>query len=117
MDASRALRYAGKPTEDVLAALNNALRDKDDYVSHEAAIALSHQGPRAINLLIGALRDQQVAVRRRAAEALGSAGAEGRDAVQPLINALKDEDPVVRSFAAMSLQEIDPVAAKNAGVP
>jgi HEAT repeat protein len=73
-------------------------------VRQKAAEALGKIGEPAVEPLIGALRDENRLVRRRAAEALG----EIRDAraVEPLIGALRDRDSWVRRRAAEALEKI-----------
>jgi HEAT repeat protein len=67
--------------------------------------------------LIDAMQDKNLYVRRDAARALADFGPEAKAAVEPLIARLKDEEPSVRKAAAASLKQIDPAAAKKAGVP
>jgi HEAT repeat protein len=56
--------------------------------------------------LVKQLKDKDADKRREAAEALGKAGKEAKDAVPSLIAALKDSDLFVRLFAATSLGQI-----------
>ncbi len=56
-------------------------------------------------------------VRRRAAEVLGSLGAEAKAAAPALAETVKDPDEAVRRAAGEALKKIDPDAAKKAGVP
>jgi HEAT repeat protein len=82
----------------------------------------------AVPVLIRALKDQEAEVRRRAANALGKIGGEAKAAVPALIVALTDQegsDPgmgcyasyyTVGSAAASALRQIDPEAAREAGL-
>jgi HEAT repeat protein len=73
------------------------------YVRRSAAYALGGLGSeKAVEPLIGLLKDLKSSVRRIAAEALGRLGSE--KAVEPLIGLLKDPDKDVRSSAADALE-------------
>jgi HEAT repeat protein len=67
----------------------------------------------AVDGLIGALRDQNAAVRREAALALGRIG--DASAIPPLSKALGDENAVVRGAAAQAIAEI--TAGRRAATP
>jgi HEAT repeat protein len=68
----------------------------------EAAEALGAiRDPRAVDPLIGALKDRDHEVREEAAKALGAIG--DRKAVKPLNEALKDVDHKVRREAEQAL--------------
>jgi HEAT repeat protein len=58
-------------------------------------------GTPAVELLIAALNDEEVLVRKGAAQALGGIG--DRQAVEPLIALLQDKDPDMRTRAAAAL--------------
>jgi len=77
-------------------------------VRFAAAAALGELGdPRAVELLIEALKDKDLRVRFEAALALGVS--EDPRAVGPLIEAaLKDEEGLVRAAAAWALRRMDP---------
>lgn len=60
--------------------------------------------PRAVDLLVAALRDNASEVREAAASALGRLG--NPAAVQPLVRALEDSDNPVRLAAAESLMDL-----------
>jgi HEAT repeat protein len=57
--------------------------------------------------LVKQLKDGNADARRAAAEALGKAGKDAREAAPALIAALKDADLYVRAFAAQALGQID----------
>jgi HEAT repeat protein len=91
---------------DVSAApvLVEALHDMDKVVSTRAMKALTRIGTPAIGFLLRALRDENVRVRRKAANALGDI----RDdvAVPALLETLYDTDEQVRYHAALALGQI-----------
>src|SRR5262249_7075590 len=97
-------------------SLGKALLDKDPTVSYQAAVALSHMGAAAADVLASGLKAESVLVRRHAARALGELGKSGAAAVPALVAALKDKDDGVRFLAPDSLRQIDPAAAKKAGL-
>jgi hypothetical protein len=122
--------------EATLALIGAAKSHTDAAVRASAAAALAKRPATpgttddAIPTLIGAIKDDDVVVRNRAAEALGvmlatpqtdgpapggvRAGApETKEAVAALTEALKDQTPEVRSRAAEALAKIGP-AAKGA---
>ena len=93
------------PNEAALDGLIAALKDSDDGVRRQAAIALGQTRDRAaVEALITAVRDSNVDVRRRAIMALG----EIRDAnaIPALTTALKDDDAGVRRAAVLALAEL-----------
>jgi HEAT repeat protein len=57
-------------------------------------------------VLAEALKDQDVHVRRFAADALGVVGPAAADAVSALAEALKDQDALVRRIAADALDSL-----------
>ena len=65
--------------------------DNDILVRHNAVEAMGNlRDPRALNLLIGLLKDENVRIKKSAASSLGKIGDIG--AIDPLITALKDID-------------------------
>src|SRR5262249_27334642 len=60
--------------------------------------------------LARALDDPDEMLRRRAAVALGSLGAEARQAAPALVKALADPSPAVRRWAAAAVGELGPIA-------
>ncbi len=73
-------------------------------IEKEAKLALVKIGKPAVNPLIKALKDEDVLIRRNAAEVLGLIGSVS--AVEPLIAILKDTDDNVREKVAESLGKI-----------
>jgi HEAT repeat protein len=61
-----------------------------------------------IPALIGALKDENVYVRRDAARGLGAFGERARDAIPALRESLRDREPSVRKAASLALGHIDP---------
>jgi HEAT repeat protein len=127
-----------------LFAIRETIRDAVAAVKTDRELA-ERLGKRAIRPLIRALEDDNVEVRARAAEALGTLadprvvepliealagpselvreraakalGAVGdARAVEPLIKALQDRDRYVKAAAAGALKRLDPSAAARAGV-
>jgi len=76
--------------------VENIIVEKDE--------ALKRVDKKQIKQWIGALKDKDSDIRRKAAEALGKIG--DRRAVEPLIEALKDENWEIRSGAAEALRDI-----------
>ncbi|MDY7024267.1 MAG: HEAT repeat domain-containing protein, partial [Cyanobacteriota bacterium] len=75
-----------------------------------AVKTLKKIGSPAIPVLIEALHDRDVNVRKNAAFALGSMGAEATEAVPALLSALKDADQAVRMDVAVALRHIGPTS-------
>jgi HEAT repeat protein len=86
----------------------------DDKVRAAALIALGRiSGDKAMPVLTKAIRDNDIDLRRAAAQALGLSGR--KDARAPLMTALlKDGDVQVRNFATMSLARIGGPNVANA---
>ncbi len=81
----------------------------ESKIRHAAAGALVEIGAPAVEPLLVALRNEDMAVRYRAAYALGDIG--DRRAVEPLIAALKDAYGDVRRAAATALGKIGDLRA------
>ncbi|NYT05584.1 MAG: HEAT repeat domain-containing protein [Methanomicrobiales archaeon] len=87
--------------EDPMAALLRALRSKDEGVRAAAIESIRDMGDAGREYLIGALLDENYAVRIAAAEALGEIGSQ--KGVGPLIQVLRDQYEDVRIAAIISL--------------
>jgi hypothetical protein len=96
----------------VIPALIEVLRDNDQDTRQYAAMALAAMGSRAVEPLIGALKDKSRERRAAAAYALGQIGPPARAAIPALVQTLKDDSPTVRRQAAYALSRI--VGADNA---
>jgi HEAT repeat protein len=84
----------------VIEPLKKALKDRDDEVPWYAAEALGNmRDERAVDALIGALKDVRSRVRLKALEALIKIG---EPAVEPLIKTLEKDEPT-RVYAAEAL--------------
>lgn len=105
--AAIALGRIGASNEEVVPALINALRDKDEYVSSEAADSLGKMGKMAVPNLINALQDKDGYVRNKAADALRIIGKESVAALNALRNALQDKDIKVRLTAKYAIDAIN----------
>ena len=102
--ATEALAGIGEPAVPLLIP---ALTDENPLVRRHAGEALWKmrvRDRRALDPLIGALKDQDALLRRFAAGAIGVIG--DRRAVNPLLSVLKDEDSLVRSLAVEALGRI-----------
>jgi HEAT repeat protein len=118
MEALEMLSSLYSPTEKIIQALIEALKDKDPGVVKKAAEALGDIGPRAkaaVPTLIESLKDENKVVRQGTAEALGRIGPSAKAAVPTLIESLKDENKGVRWRASEALGKIGPEA--KAAVP
>ena len=118
-DFEEAPRAASAPPEIHVAVLPlvEDLANGDTHARIAATMALRELGPKALPalpLLIDALDDPLVPVRKGAAGALGGIGAEAAPAVPALREALGDPHRFVRSWVAMALFEIGP-GARAAG--
>jgi HEAT repeat protein len=95
------------------------LKDKDDLVRAHAAVALGrlNQDPaRSVPALAESLHDTNVEVRLFAAEALGQFGPRAASAIPAMLQASKNQENRVYRAIFSSLKQIDPDAAKRAGV-
>lgn len=83
----------------------NSIGNKNPEVRKKAVMILGESGaPRAIELLIGRLKDSDFTIREQAAVFLGKIG--DKQAVEPLIKHLNDSDSDVRIAALGALGEI-----------
>lgn len=96
-------------TDDLIASLQQALRGKDMWLRMAATAALVSLGEAAVPSLVLALQDEQAAVRRAAAKALGKLG--DTAALADLLRALTDVDANTRRFAAQALGRLGHAAA------
>ncbi len=110
--AANALSKMGDEAESATPALLDSLRADDIFLRAAITSALIRIGAPAVPGLIRALFDDNRAVRRAAAKALGKIGDER--AVAPLSVSLKDGDDGVRKFAAEALRRIDTPKARAA---
>ncbi len=65
-----------------------------------------------------ALRDREYVVQKSAVESLGDMGSAAKQAVPALLKVWKDEEEykLTRKAAAKAIKQIDPEAAKKAGI-
>jgi HEAT repeat protein len=119
--AAHHLGRIGPAAKAAVEPLTDALRDPGAILRAGAASALSRitpaKTPEMVRVLIPLLKDKDVIVRGEAARARALMGVKAKEAIEPLIDAIKsDDNPHVRNIAANALTEIDPEAAKRAGV-
>lgn len=95
-----------------LQALIEALQDTEPANRAEAARSLGMIGGPAVDVLISALRHNDIMVRREAAVSLGKVGPAAKPAAPLLAGMLKDADLKVRMSAATSLGQIGAGAAE-----
>ena len=92
-------------------AIAHQLEMEDRGLRMVAVEALGNFGPMGVNYLLDVLKENSVALKRRAVQALGKVKAP--DAVPFLIPLLKHKDVYVRGYTARALGEIgDPAATK-----
>jgi HEAT repeat protein len=91
--------------------LIGALRDKDINVRRRAGIALGKIGQPAVKSLVGLLKDPDPEMRRVAVEQLGKT--RHPEALEPLLTAVRDPDPNVQWWAAWALGEMGPTAEED----
>jgi hypothetical protein len=103
-EASQRLVAIGKPA---LAPLQQATESADPEVRKRAQDAIDAILV-SVNYLIEALRDSDVAIRRRAAEAIERGDSKDRRLVAALVPALKDRDQQVVESAINALVRLDP---------
>jgi HEAT repeat protein len=77
----------------------------------ETPVTSAHGKP--VSHWVGALRDSDARVRKRAVAALGNVGPADKAAIPALIEAVKDRDATVRGEAILALLKLGP-AAKDA---
>jgi HEAT repeat protein len=109
----------GPEAQAAVPGLLQALQSSDETMRHCATIALgcmdqSILPKEAAWALAARLKDGSIAVRRRAAFALGNMGPKAGEAVPTPIEALQDIDRDIRVAAASSLGDIGPAASTAA---
>lgn len=102
--AAMALGKIGDEAESAVNSLLIALRFDDMYLRVAVTGTLIAIGRPAVAGLVRALFDNNAAVRRAAAKALGKIG--DRDTIKPLTVALKDGDAGVRKFAEEAINRL-----------
>lgn len=100
-NAAKSLGEMGRDAKAAVHALVKALKDKNLEVSEKAANALVRIGSPTVPVLIEALKDKDFYVRKKAAWALGEIG--DRGAVSPLIKMMGDKNKDVCVSAANAL--------------
>jgi HEAT repeat protein len=108
--AAKTLAHFADPA--TVPELLDGLRDVDMFVRVNVTDALIRVGHAAVRGLAEALRDENRAVRRAAAKALGKI--RHTDAVGALRDAIGDEDADVRRFTAQALGRIGDTSAVDA---
>lgn len=103
--AATALGRIGDEAESAVIVLLEALRDNDMFLRMAITGALINIGHPSVPGLVKALFDQNRAVRRASAMALGKIGS--KRAIPPLQVALKDSDPGVRKLSAQALERLE----------
>jgi HEAT repeat protein len=103
--AATALGRIGDEAENAVDVLLMALRYDDMFLRMAITGALISIGQPAVPGLVKALFDQNRAVRRASAMALGKIG--NKRAIPPLQVALKDSDPGVRKLSAQALERLE----------
>jgi len=103
--AAMALSKIGDEAESAVPSLLKALRADDMFLRMATTGALINIGMPAVSGLIRALFDQNAAVRRASAKALGKIGS--KDAINALKVASKDGDPGVSRLAAEALLRLE----------
>jgi HEAT repeat protein len=107
--AAEAIFKITRETDDVAPALVAALREDNDQICKEAALALGRMGAAAeaaVPALVMSLRDPAPRVRAWSAAALGELGAHAQSAAEDLQDACKDKDPSVAAAAAAALRRV-----------
>jgi HEAT repeat protein len=103
--AAMALSKIGDEAESAVPSLLKALRADDMFLRMATTGALINIGAPAVSGLIRALFDQNAAVRRASAKALGKIGS--KDAINALKVAAKDGDAGVSRLAAEALSRLE----------
>jgi HEAT repeat protein len=88
----------------------------DQQTSYTAATALGGIGVESIPVLTQALTNAHPCARESAARVLGLFGPRAQSALPGLLKCSKDPDESVRGFAAFAVKQVDPKAARKAGI-
>jgi HEAT repeat protein len=102
--AAQALGKIGDEAESAVNSLLIGLRADDMYLRMAITGALIAIGRPAVGGLVRALFDNNAAVRRASAKALGKIG--DQETIKPLTVALKDADAGVRKFAEEAIHRL-----------
>lgn len=92
--------------KELIPGLLDALKDTDQEVRQNSAMALAAMGQEVLKPLMEALADPIKEKRAAAAYALGQMGHSGQEAIPSLLKALKDEEYLVRRSASQALSRI-----------
>jgi hypothetical protein len=111
--AAWALGGVGKGNRAAIAALTDALKQKEYSVRYYAARALLRIDPEAVEAqYTGEILNTRIEV----AVALGELGKAAKPAAPAVTALLRDTNPIIRNLATNALLKIDPQAAAKAGV-
>ncbi|HEY9296801.1 MAG TPA: HEAT repeat domain-containing protein [Phormidium sp.] len=108
--AAFALGAIGAEAKTAIPQLIELLKDEDEQVRLDAAVALRRIGSPAVSALVEALKDQNLLVRRGATFALAGIGAEAKSTIPVLIEMLSDNDEQTRLNASIALRGIGTTA-------
>jgi HEAT repeat protein len=106
--AARTMGRIGPEAKSAAAPLTELLGSPESVVRSSATTALKQIGSSSIPPLVKSLAGSTPRIRRAAALALGTFGAEARSATVELVKALTDESFAVRRAAAQALAAIEP---------
>lgn len=106
-DAARALALPGMDARPALDALLTAIRSDDSALRRAAAEALAGIGPEQLPRLRKLLDDTDPKVRESAARTIGRIGVPARSLTAALAGRLRDMDAGVRTQAALALWSVD----------
>jgi HEAT repeat protein len=117
-EAAEALGRLGPDAAAAVPALLDALKDSQHLVGVRAAESLWYiaKHEQAIPALVARVDDPDATTRAHTASRLGRIGSAAKAAVPALVRALRDTGPWVAPSAAEALKQIDPVAARAAGL-
>jgi HEAT repeat protein len=107
LEAARSLGQLGLDVRAALPALVDALRGEDKALHRAAAEALAQGGTEAMPMLTRLLGNADGRLREGGARALGKIGVPARSSIEGLMRLVKDSDSAVRSQVALALWRID----------